>query len=80
MNALQGDYQSASQMRYDLLQVMSKNQSDMRHDSRQTRSMNSKARAQVNQRKGKKRGWTETALLVTFVLLFYVLYIYSHLI
>ena len=80
VHALKGDYQSASQMRYDLLQVMSKNQSDMRHVSRQTRSMNSKVRAQVNQRKGKKRGWTETALLVTFVLLFYVLYIYSYLI
>ena len=80
IHALKGDYQSASQMRYDLLQVMSKDQSDMRHVSRQTRSMNSKVRAQVNQRKGKKRGWTETALLVTFVLLFYVLYIYSYLI
>ena len=30
VHALQGDYQSASQMRNDLLQVMSKNQSDMR--------------------------------------------------
>ena len=29
VHALQGDYQSASQMRYDLLQVMSKNQSDI---------------------------------------------------
>ena len=31
VHALKGDYQSASQMRNDLLQVMSKDQSDMRH-------------------------------------------------
>ena len=79
-HALQGDYQRASQMRNDLLRVMSKNQSEMHHVSKQTRSMNSKVRAQTKQRKKKKGGWTETALLVTLVLLFYVLYIYSHLI
>ena len=80
VHALQGDYQSASHMRNDLLQVMNKNQSAVHHVSRQTRSMNSKVRGQANQRKRKKGGWTETALLVTLVLLFYVLYIYSHLI
>ena len=80
VHALQGDYHSASHMRNDLLQVMSKNQSDVRHTTKQTRSMNAKNRGQANQRKRKKGGWTETALLVSLVLLFYVLYIYSHLI
>ena len=80
IHALQGDYQSANQMRNDLLRAMSKSQSDTHHVSRQTRSVNTSSRSQAIQRKRKKGGWTETALLVTLVLLFYVIYIYSQLV
>jgi len=79
MHALQGDYLTAVQMRNDLLQVINKDHSDRRPVSRQTRSKNS-AKHQVSQRKRKKGGWTETFLLLTIVLLFYVLYIYGQLI
>ena len=79
IHALQGDYQTAGQMRNDLLQVIGKSQSDNRSTSRQTRSMNSTSR-QGHQRKRTKGGWKETAILVTLVLLFYVLYIYGQLI
>ena len=80
VHALKGDYQSASQMRNDLLQVMSKNQSDMRHFSRQTRSMNTRHRAQLTNGKGKREdGQRPLYLLLSFYyFMFYIFIVTSY--
>lgn len=90
VEALQGHYQSASEMRDSLLQLINHKQSQATTGSRQTRqstkvhsSKTNRSRSQtVGQRqKSRKKGRSlETVIIFVVVMLFYVFYIFGELI
>jgi serine/threonine-protein kinase len=92
LHALQGDYQSANEMRMDLLQVINKPLSDTKPvSSKQTVQSKpqhySSKRGQINSRqvklrqhKKKKSRSLETVIILVIVFVFYAFYIFGELI
>jgi serine/threonine protein kinase len=80
LQALQGYYSSAQDMRSDLLEVLNRqsNQKSQRQVLKQTRQNHH--RNSSAQKKQKKRRSLETILLILFVLVFYAFYIFGEII
>jgi serine/threonine protein kinase len=77
LHALQGDYQSADEMRNDLIKAINK-EKDIHRTSGQTRST-VKSKSVINpkhQKKGKKGGLMETFVIFMMIFFLYVIYIY----
>ena len=92
LHALQGDYQSANEMRMDLLQVMDKPLTDTkpvsskqsvqnkpRHYASKQSQMNSRQVKQRQHKKKKSRS-LETVIILIIVFVFYAFYIFGELI
>ncbi|MEQ2529011.1 protein kinase family protein [Bacillaceae bacterium CLA-AA-H227] len=79
LNALQGKYQSAKQMRMDILQGIGSQAKSVVPPAPQQRTRTSVKTQRYSPKPSKRRkgGWVETTLIVTIVSLLYFLYIFG---
>lgn len=80
LHALQGHYQSAAQMRRDLLISVNKEQTVSRSAVQRSRMTKPAGAKRRHQQKGKRGGIMETVIIFLIVVSFYVIYLFGQLI